>query len=176
MRLVWFWGWLALGVGAFVGMILFTVNSHEADPVRDFSIGAATALAFGAYGARGLRWGIVADENGIQLTNTFRRHKIAWSDVEAIELEEIPAEMSIGFHRLVFVTRQKGRIAADAPTGLAEPGRRNVRAVAEAERHVAELRGGRPRVRGSEAHRARTACGRLRRCSDRQCGSGVPRR
>jgi hypothetical protein len=124
MRLVWFWGSLALGVGAFVGMILFTVNSHDADPVRDFSIGAATALAFGAYGACCLRWGIVADESGIQLTNTFRRHRIAWSDVEAMELEEIRAEVSIGFHRLVFVTRQKGRIAADAPTGLAEPGRK----------------------------------------------------
>jgi hypothetical protein len=124
VRLVWFWGSLTLGVGAFVGMILFTVNSHDADPVRDFSIGAATALAFGAYGACCLRWGIVADESGIQLTNTFRRHRIAWSDVEAIELEEIRAEVSIGFHRLVFVTRQKGRIAADAPTGLAEPGRR----------------------------------------------------
>ena len=159
VRLVWFWGWFALGVGAFVGMILFTVNSQEADPVRDLSIGVAIALAFGVYGARGLRWGIVADENGIQLTNTFRRHTIAWSDLDDIQLEEISAEVSIGFHRLVFVTRQKGRIAADAPTGLAEPGRKMFELWQSLSAMWQRLRRGRPRIGDSGAHRARGPAG-----------------
>ena len=122
MRIVWATFCLALALGVPGVTVLVTVSSPGEHPVRDVSIAGAVALVAAALAALSLRMGVVADQDGVQVTNMFRRHLIAWSDLTAIELEEIPAEISIGFHRLVFVTRQQTRIIADAPTGLAEPG------------------------------------------------------
>lgn len=117
VRFAWFAGWFVNGVL----WLAFLAWNGPWDRLWNIALGAGIALLSWGYGASGLRWGIVADEHTVRLTNSFRRHVIPWSDLVDIELEAVPAEVSLGFYRLVFVARGR-RCVADAPTGSAEPG------------------------------------------------------
>jgi hypothetical protein len=120
VRLVWFAGWLTNGL-FWVAILVWPGFALTADPGWEVWLGVGFALMSGAVGLPALWWGIEANEHVVVVRNSYRRHIIPWSLLDDIELEAVPAEMSLGFYRMVFLTSGR-RIVADAHTGRPDPG------------------------------------------------------
>jgi len=69
------------------------------------------------------RMQLVAGPDGILIRREFRGHHIRWSDLDYIELHELPANDEFnGATIIVFVTREQVRISEPNLSGSTEPG------------------------------------------------------
>jgi hypothetical protein len=119
-RYVWFGGFAALGI-ALVAFGVDSLGSAEDGwvPLMLFGFGVASL----AIGAIALRWGIVADRDAVTITNT-RHHTIPWAELEDVVLVRVESAIDLGFHYMVFLTREGRAVRPAAPTGLNRPGRK----------------------------------------------------
>ncbi len=100
-RYVWFGCFAALGIMLIVaGVDSLGFPSEGWVPFTVFGIGVAVLEV----GAVALRWGIVADQDAVTITNT-RPHTIPWADLEDIVLVKVESAIDLGFHYMVFLTR-----------------------------------------------------------------------
>lgn len=118
-RYLWFGGFTAFGVLLLVLGVL-PVGPPGEQSVSLMMLGIGVSML--ALGAVALRWGIVADQQGVTITNT-RRRTIAWTELEDVLLVKVESTIDLGIHYLVFLTRAGDQIRPAAPTGWNRPGR-----------------------------------------------------
>jgi hypothetical protein len=119
-RYAWFLGFAALGIGVIVIGIVSAGNPNDAwVPVIMSGLG----LGMIALGAVALRWAIVADREGVTITN-LRRRTIPWVELEDVLLVKVESDLDLGFHHLLFLTCAGAAVRPAAPTGWNRPGRK----------------------------------------------------
>ena len=114
--------WCALLLGIAVGGVVAGITARDELGTGWGVALVVVSLAVAVVGVACLRLSIVADASGLTITNLVRRHTIHWPDLDDVRLEKVEADVDLGFHHLVFVTRAGRRIRADAPTGRIRPG------------------------------------------------------
>lgn len=121
-RLLWCGGFVALGAAGLVWGMVAMFGAFGTVQDTTFAV-ISMVLGTGCIGVGllGLRMGITADADGVTVSKLTGRTTIRWPDLVDIEFVEVPADLSLGFHWIVFVTRDGHRVAADAPTGRVGP-------------------------------------------------------
>lgn len=122
VRYVWCAGFGGLGL-ALMGSGIGTLRSSSVP-----WWGSVLLFCFGvpvlAFGVMGLRWSIVADEDAVTITNYTRPAVIPWADLEDVLLVKVEgSEVDLGFHYMLFRTRDGRAVRPAAPTGWNRPGR-----------------------------------------------------
>jgi hypothetical protein len=122
VRYVWCAGFGGLGL-ALMGFGIGTLRSSSTPwwvPVLLLGLGVPTL----AMGVMGLRWSIVADQDAVTITNYLRPAIIPWADLDDVLLVKVEgSEIDLGFHYMLFRTRDGRTIRPAAPTGWNKPGR-----------------------------------------------------
>ena len=118
-RFVWVGVWTAIAAA----IAATPLTGVETSPVQAVGVVAAVAALLGV-GVAGLRMGVDADERGVTVRTVLRTVHIPWSELESVTLEPVPADVSVGIHRLVLSTRGGRPVVVAAPTGLPHPGGR----------------------------------------------------
>lgn len=119
-RFAWLCGFAVLGTGVIVVGVLSTGPGDDYwVPIISFGIGAGLI----AWGATALRWSIVADRDGVTITN-LRHRSIPWAQLQDVLLVKVDSDIDLGFHHLVFLTHTGDAVRPAAPTGWNSPGRK----------------------------------------------------
>jgi hypothetical protein len=119
-RYAWLLGFAGFGIGAIViGIASARSPGDRWAPVIMSGLGVGLI----ALGAVALRWGIVADREGVAITN-LRRRTIPWTELEDVLLVKVESDIDLGFHHLLFLTRTGDAVRPAAPTGWNRPGRK----------------------------------------------------
>ncbi|KRF27110.1 hypothetical protein ASG91_11425 [Phycicoccus sp. Soil802] len=116
------WGGILLALSLLMVAMAIGESRSTLDTFAPVALGlGGVLLAWVA--ALQFRVGLVANQSGVIITNTFREVIIPWSHLESIEFEGLPANgFGLDFHKLVFVTREGRRLPAESPTGAIDPG------------------------------------------------------
>lgn len=102
-----------------LGMLSPGSSGERWMPFLWFGLGAVLL----ALGTVALRWSIVADQDGITVTNA-RRRTIPWSELEDVLLVKVDSAIDLGFHHMLLLTRAGEEVRPAAPTGWNRPGRK----------------------------------------------------
>lgn len=126
--------WLSLGFFGLIGLGLLGWAAYERATIDDpqgalITAGlAAAGLAVMAFARRVWMRGIDADAEGVVVTNLFRTHRLAWSELVDISFDEVMNDGGgTAYHRLRLETQGRG-IVAEAPGGSTKSGSRLDRA------------------------------------------------
>ena len=119
-RLAWCGGFTVLGIAVIVvGVLSARPSDGPWMRIGLFALGVGMI----ALGTVALRWSIVADREGVTVTNG-RRRTIAWAELEDVQLVKVESDLDLGFHHLLLLTHTGDAIRPAAPTGWNRPGRR----------------------------------------------------
>ncbi len=129
--------WLSLGFFGLIGLGLlswaaYEGTNHDSPQSVLIAVGlSAGGLAMLAFAFRVWRRGIDADAEGVVVTNLFRTHRLAWSDLVDISFDRVMNDGGgTAYHRLRLEADGRG-IVAEAPGGSTKSGSRLVRTRAD---------------------------------------------
>jgi hypothetical protein len=122
--------WLSLGLFGLIGVALLGwaayegTNHHNAQGTLTAAGLTAGGLAVMAFAGRAWRRGIDADAEGVVVTNLFRTHRLAWSELVDISFDEVMNDGGGTAHHRLRLERKGRDIVAEAPGGSPRSGSR----------------------------------------------------